>query len=518
MERGNYMKGHVKLELFDKNGSLVEKREDHNMMTNFLNDWLLPIATTRQCAMGSYGSSRSGLSTGWLLRLFGAIQLFEEPLSEDANDYLPNGQKIIGLSRYSLGYSGTYKLYGSYNATESVWSDDRKTFKFVYDFPTSQANGTISSLGLSPISSAYGGLGAIVGDSSVNFATDLAWDFSADISTSNPASNTLVTTTQKHTVYFDYENNFEVGVPYAVLKTTSDNSYIGKTSKIPLNLYQIPLSKFQMGYRIGVGDSSAQQVLDTKYMTMKNTLNASSANYGFINFHKGKIYACFTNSSSWAKNTSLIMTCMNTDTWEESFITITNTTGQTIYLGSCVSFSTGNATHVKNSAFCIGDYLLVVATDKKIYTINTSDNTDVKMIKYVNSDFSYVQDTSYMNVYFGMNNTVYFSCWNNENLANGKPAMFYADLKNAQGGMIIQEDHVGNFFTTNNARSLSPVKNHPSLWMGWTKNDIATSYHNFIHGVFSSLVLSTKMNLKEPVVKTSDLSMKVTYSLTFNND
>ncbi len=519
------MKGHVKLELFDKNGSLVEKREDHNMMTNFLNEFLLPIAETRQCAMGSNHFSGANLNVGWLHRLFGTIQLFEEPLSQDPNDFLPNGQKIIGLSRYNLGYSGKCGVYGSYNGIESGWLDDNKTFKYVYDFPTSQGNGTISSLALSPINAVFSGVGTTSFDTNVHFTTGLSHDFFTNtgynFNSGEGVNNNVTTNIHKHTVYFDYENNYEVAVLREVFKNSSDSSYIGKTSKIPLNLYQISLSKFEMGQGIGVGNGHSQNLLDAKYITLKNALSTSSSNYGFINFYNGKIYACYTNSSTWGVNTSLIVTCMNTDTWEESFITVTNTTGQPIYLYSCTSYINGNEMQPRSSAFCTGEYLMVVGKNNRLYSINVSDNTDVKMIMNGDNEYTGITNYEYTTTYLGINDTVYFTGFNNYTISEGSSvAVEFANLRTGQGGCSMNSGAGSNFFPVNRYCSLSPVKNHPCLAMGWNNMDATGSnnYHQLIHGVLASLVLSTKMNLDEPVVKTSDLSMKVTYSLTFNND
>ena len=132
------LKGHAKLQLFDKSGKMIEEVEHDNMITNAL-DYVIPALIAQNRALNDY-----------LLPLaynaLGGLMLFDNELEEDpANIHFPN--KNTHLVAYGGQYSDASNTQrGSFNSSESGETDTG--FTLVWDFNTSQANGTIRSLAL----------------------------------------------------------------------------------------------------------------------------------------------------------------------------------------------------------------------------------------------------------------------------------------------------------------------------------------------------------------------------------
>lgn len=145
------MQGQSLIQLFDaKTGLETDRFEDHNLITNgvagFLNDW----ARIRCSAYGSkFGSGKSLVDNGYLSRLYKGIVLSSELLTEDANQYDLDSMPIFDVVGYAGGtYAAANPLRGTYNSTESILSSNSQ--RLVFDFSTSQANGTIKSIALCP--------------------------------------------------------------------------------------------------------------------------------------------------------------------------------------------------------------------------------------------------------------------------------------------------------------------------------------------------------------------------------
>ncbi|MBQ7927098.1 MAG: hypothetical protein IJ335_12565, partial [Lachnospiraceae bacterium] len=142
------LKGKTTIELTDVNTGEVTTVEHENMMTNALNIFF------NHNPMGMFNSMSNSRTLRYFNKYFvpicpnllGGILLFSEALEE-------NGDKLlIGSSELPMGYaSNNTNPYddskrGSMNLNESMAIDNG--YKFVWDFATSQANGTIAALAL----------------------------------------------------------------------------------------------------------------------------------------------------------------------------------------------------------------------------------------------------------------------------------------------------------------------------------------------------------------------------------
>ena len=145
------LKGTTTIELTDVHTGKKQTFTDHNMITNALHNLYQPTF--------GHLSSESALR-GYIpayATLLGGLLLFDSPIPEDANKvYAPAGATLTGCARYNTVNTSTGLVLGSYNTTESGYNSTDRKMKFVYDFNTSQGNGTIASICLTHLEAGYG--------------------------------------------------------------------------------------------------------------------------------------------------------------------------------------------------------------------------------------------------------------------------------------------------------------------------------------------------------------------------
>ena len=155
---GLELHGHTKLELFNaESGKLEEMVEDDNELTGALAEIFQGI--------GRFGSSDAltqfinfdnpESQYGYVHRCFNLTQWFGGLLAFDKNQDkdspLPSyDSAIIASGVYGAANIGANAIRGSYNSIESVLDWAGHEIKFVYDFATSQGNGRIASICLTP--------------------------------------------------------------------------------------------------------------------------------------------------------------------------------------------------------------------------------------------------------------------------------------------------------------------------------------------------------------------------------
>lgn len=151
------LKGKTIIELTDVNTGEKEVIEENNMVTNAIND----LFSTLPNLLNPYALYKG---SAWYMSgfqrlyefLLGGILLFDGQIEEKAeNTFAPADVNLVGCGVYNHKNSSTKnKVRGDYNGVESEFNEEQKYMKFVYDFSTSEANGTIASVCLT---SYYGG-------------------------------------------------------------------------------------------------------------------------------------------------------------------------------------------------------------------------------------------------------------------------------------------------------------------------------------------------------------------------
>lgn len=147
------IKGKTTFELTDVNTGEVEIIEDNNMVTNALQEFMFTYGVFNKSIF-----INDNMTNALCLNLLGGLFLFDTALDEDVdNTFMPAGVKMVGNGSNCANNSDVTEL-GSYNTTESGVQSDG-SIKFVYDFATNQANGTIACACLTSRVGGYMGMG-----------------------------------------------------------------------------------------------------------------------------------------------------------------------------------------------------------------------------------------------------------------------------------------------------------------------------------------------------------------------
>lgn len=147
------LKGMAKIELTNVKTGEVEVIEKHNLVTN-----AVPAVLKNTFGWQTKGTYSTSYLTGHIIplcpNLFGGILLYQDKIPEDPNQFFAQStNKLIGYSSNDVS-DATDIMRGSMNQTESGPLAGGDGYRFVFDFATSQANGTIGAVGLT---SKFGG-------------------------------------------------------------------------------------------------------------------------------------------------------------------------------------------------------------------------------------------------------------------------------------------------------------------------------------------------------------------------
>lgn len=151
------MKIHGKtiIELHDaKTGRLVKRTEDNNMLTKALYYFYDQGGMTNPTAFGN-----NNIKNNALQYLLGGILCLDTELDED-NEIVrvPAGVGMTANGAYNVVNTGNPPELGSWNENESGWQQDG-SYKMVWDYTTSQGNGTIACVSLTSWFNGMAGIG-----------------------------------------------------------------------------------------------------------------------------------------------------------------------------------------------------------------------------------------------------------------------------------------------------------------------------------------------------------------------
>lgn len=142
------MKGFANIKLYDENNSIVLNQDDNNIITNSFSNLIEVCSSLMNNSLNEFGSETISRLTSENLKSFvGGVLLFDHEITENAD--ITVHSKTSNFSGGSL-YDNSNPLRGNLNVNETgaVIVDNKKGYRWVWDFSTSCANGTISSLAL----------------------------------------------------------------------------------------------------------------------------------------------------------------------------------------------------------------------------------------------------------------------------------------------------------------------------------------------------------------------------------
>lgn len=538
--------GHTKIELHNVKTGEDTVIEKHNIFTNYLHDIMQVVLTPKltnwmSCSKNSqrYGTTQwnnQNNANNNLPRitdiLCGGILCLANQHEENPDNYFLTRDDVVTARGANIANGSEDLSLGSYNVSLEQSSDTSKTM--VWDFSQSQGNGTISTIGLTNIGMALCGLGGFpstMTHSEANPFGDvcLAKDF--------------VIATGGH-----YDDDYPdtdpcYGVPmYISLEKGKLISFLGITSKIlDLRYYDLNCNVINPMNRVGSKLSSSgtkykycgvdyySGKIDRYSPTKRVQFDLSTypfAGYSYLNMivtNDGHMYICPHNTTQWSPNATI--TFVKIDLMNQEVVgtfEMTNTTGIKLYLSASTAIgktSTGVSELYYYRCPIFDKYMLFKGYDEdRTFAINMENNTDVKeILKEDGSPFG--MGRFLMDFADGM------LCVEIGNENYQERPVYIVDPKNGKAfcvrtGSLHNDYWVLNGGSTNQTYVLR-VPSDNELLNFWASGYSTSLKYNSSSLVFLSYkqdALSTINVLDEPVVKTADMTMRITYTISLEAD
>ncbi len=460
------IKGTTKIELTDVNTGEVEVYENHNMVTNALSDIFRPLGLSKRPYRYFYDF------TPYYQKLLGGILCFDTAIEENPDNYYPPANaNLIGCAAYGVQNNTVNTSRGGFNQTESEINLKDRYVKYVYDFATSQANGTIASVCLTHKHGGFTGYG--YKDAVYNTSYPLMQTVAEDTlqyvhpdrtgaATSSKYSGMTIGTTEmiflidreKDCVYYFKvadKTHIHITKRRAFLKSVSilDNVYNTK----PL-IEEIELDELTTELRIGYYGYNYDPVTDCLYI-------CSCASY----------YA--------APNANILVTEIKLDTWEIREYEVVNTSNVNLQTGGTWQF------------FVTDGFLYIKSYNSPydVYKIQIDNPANIIKMKRINA--------SAVSGYpkFVINGRIYYECDDDQLL-----------IANTHTNEIITPE-AKSLFNSSHQVNVTPLRNEPLMYFA----DYGTWSTHGWHMMCN--YLATINNLDTPVTKTADKTMKITYIL-----
>lgn len=458
--------GTTRIELTDVRTGAREVYEKHNMVTNALRDIFKPLGLC--CRPYRYFHD----FVPYYSKLLGGILCFDTEIDENPdNYYAPVNANLIGCAAYGTQNNTRNTFRGGFNTTESEVNLTDRYVKYVYDFATSQANGTIASVCLTHLNggfTSYGSKNAVYNTSyplMQSIAEDTLQYVKPDFTGANTSSKYsgmtvgtsemifLIDHANDCVLYFKVvdKNHIHIIKRRAFLKSVSilDNEY----SRKPL-IEEITLDDLETALRIGYCGYNYDPVTDC-------------------------LYICTASNFSTAVNQSVLVTEIKLDTWRIKQYEVTNTTDVTLNTNGMWAF------------FVTEGYLFLKGYNSPydLYKLELANPANVVKFKRTNvGNITAVPK-------FVINGRIYFE--------NHQEQLLIADTHTNE----IMPPECQSFFNTNHQLNVTPVRNEPLLYFADYGTWSTSGWHMMCN------YLATINNLDTPVTKTADKTMKITYIL-----
>lgn len=264
------LKGRTKIELTDVNTGEVTVHEDENMFTQSVYDHL----------NNGWTQMLGGLSTlkSWHLpivtKLLGGVALFADSIDEKEEQTLfPEDNEVLGYAG-DIASDGSTKFWGSRNFLESeAYDPETRSVKYVWDFGTSQGNGTIKAIGMIPPKQA-------------NYYGDSMWNI-------------------QHNRYLDASGYFS---PFGMRIVEFEGDEVvwmqNGVGEVTINRSRFELSKITLNETLGTNTlvSSKKVALPntgTNYCQMYWKDGGDGYWYGFLNFSNNSFTNVIDTTTSW---------------------------------------------------------------------------------------------------------------------------------------------------------------------------------------------------------------------------
>ena len=475
------LKGKTTFELTDVNTGEVEVIEDTNMITNGLQDFL---ATYGYFDVDVLSNEKMGASSLWVNGL-GGLFLFDSRLDENVeNTFMPAGVKMVGNGSKDVANSGVVTELGSYNTTESGLQSDGSV-KFVYDFSTSQANGSIACACLTSKIGGYIGMGNSnekrIFNKDYSFTTFISDDKYNRTSNINGSKNDA-----QHVLYASYNDNaIYLSNPYNIKYDASHVDQHWSTTK------KIQILKVKAGFTsIGIKERLLlNQVSETYDIDIAQdilTYMGTRTDLVYINADtNGNVFVVFNTGIDTLNNGSFCWIMKIDRERNVTHYKFTNNVGTK--LGFDRRYMVFN-----------GEYLFAYTgtTPYKLYGIKYSDSTQI-------IDVNLTFNSKY--TLFSIDKNLIGMFGNSYDSLNYYAPLVYDVVNNE----LRYCNGKGGY---NNELYIPFIdKKGVYIYVYYSQNNKLETYFKVLK---DPRYLATINNLSEPVVKTASKTMKVTYTIT----
>lgn len=459
------LKGNMVIEMMDDAGTVVERIEEQNMVTNAVNHilGLNPMGIFYSVA-GEYDTCL--LWNDNLLpicpNMIGGILLYSEALTEDAENVYPSTAKLP-IAYASNDVNATADVArGSMNLTESKALDNG--YRFVWEFTPSQGNGTIAAIALTSKQGGVAAYGSLVDSKSAFY----------QVMETKLETQTLEELAELYSsVEVDFEKNLLIGIRF------QDSSVVIHKRRLPV---------FTLGLNDRLNDTT-NTLLEEKVIPCSTfKFLGSYTPYGdFLDGHDGYWYGFANQANSSGDATMYWIKINKADyTMTEGVWTLSNA-----HLKTIGSFKVDTYAQRAIRGVIRNGYLYLTANDDTgCYKINVNNPADVTLIPFGFTSEGKPQTGSATCVSY---------------LVRANDLIIGYDYQIKPDDTVVQ--------TVGSARLPylgTPLFQYKEFCFGWGGNYGSDYRMCFLLTPY----LASINNLSTAVVKTTDKTMKITYELT----
>lgn len=455
------LKGTTTIELTDINTGEKQVIKENNMITNAVSEIFQPVFghLTNEPTLRGYLPAYA--------TILGGIFLFDSPITEDADCiFAPAGPSLTGCARYGTVNASTGLLLGNYNSTESTFNSAEKKMKFVYDFNTSQGNGVISSICLSNVDAGYGGY-----HSDIAYNTGLMRTYflsSKNMTINNKDSySSLSVGSEEYLFAIDIDN--DINYYFSLPSTNSIKIHKRRTGLKNYSLFSTNLTLLE----------------NTHSINLTTSVTTSYSSYNF-DPNDNALYIITPSSSSIAANATFLVTKIAFNTWEVTQYTMTNTTGVSLY--------TYNRYSIVHKGYV---YLQSSSSNYTIYKMELGNSPNVVQLEGTTSSYRCQPLIAY-------NGRIY---WQYASSSGNRRVYTTDEVTNKVRFCGNQYLYCFYYSSSYYNPAMTPVLNHPMYYY------ISCSTYGQDGFYMLTNYLATINNLSEPVTKTADKTMKITYTI-----
>lgn len=470
------IKGEYKIELRDaKTGKVTDTRIGHNFVTDFTQE-----------QFRHYGG-RQPQSAYSLDDFFGGIMCFDSAINENTDTsgrhehplFAPASKNMTanGCIAYSESSASATEI-GAYNASESVENTGRSR-RYVYDWDTNEGNGVIGCVALTSAQGGWKGVG-------------------------NKTSGGAVIATNNKVGYQYHDFNYRGGL----LNFGSSSFWSDRMSKIAY------IKGNKVGIVYSINDVTGTSITIREYDLTQTTRNPFNGNGNFFEYAR-YIETTYTLQSMWFDGNSEVGVGCQKGYWyvirrqhpnsAGIWIDIINNDGTqeayTFNVPSSLDARQGNGVYFSSVVKKNGYIFLSTG-----YNYDGGANIWVWMYNIATQELTYKSvdtdnnsNTWYRMYLIDLEDTIYSEFFILK-FVSGVPTFYRRNASSRYNGI----GDVGG-------RYLQDLYDEYSIWLDKTGTNQSIS---LCASGLPDIWLATIANLSQPVVKTADKTMKITYTLT----